>query len=135
MKIGAIIVTLLVLIHHVIAYQHGGAHEILAIPMALWQTAFINVVILVLPLIGIVLVWTKWQRLGYCAVLIGAFGALAFGVLHHYMWTSPDHISHLPDAEAHVHGLFIWSAGMIAMLEGAAGIAAGIMLGITARRD
>lgn len=124
MKIGASLVTLLVLIHHGIAYVHGGAHEQLQIPMATWQDLFINLVILIVPLIGVVLVWTKWSRWGLFAIMWAMVGALIFGVAHHYALTSPDHISHLPTGDAHVHASFIWTASGIAILEGLAAVAA-----------
>ena len=125
MKVLIACVSALVLIHHGIAYHHGNQHTALAIEMAPWQTGFINGVILVLPLLGVAVMWTGWRRVGAYAVTIGMLGALVFGVVHHYMLVSPDHISHLPTAEAHVHNSFIWTAGAIAMLEGlAAGLAA-----------
>ena len=125
MKILTAIVTIVVLAHHAIAYHHGNQHIALAIEMAPWQNAFINGVILVLPLLGVAVMWSAWRRVGAYAVLVGMLGALAFGVVLHYMLISPDHISHLPVAESHVHASFIWTAGAIAMLEGlAAGLAA-----------
>ena len=51
-------------------------------------------------------------------------GALLFGIVHHYLLMSPDHISQLPAAEPHVHATFIWTAAAIAMLEGVAGMLA-----------
>jgi hypothetical protein len=130
MKLTAALVTIIVLVHHGIAYHHGNQHIILAIEMAAWQTAFINGVILILPLLGAILLWTAWQRVGAIAVVLGMVGALFFGIVHHYMLTSPDHITHLPTAEAHVHAAFIWSAGAIAMLEGLAAVAAAFLLGV-----
>lgn len=129
MKVAIAIVTVLVLVHHGIAYHHGNQHILLAIEMATWQTAFINGVILVLPVLGIILLMTPWRLPGAYAVLIGMLGALIFGVVHHYMLTSPDHISHLPSAESHVHAAFIWTAGAIAMMEGLAAMGAAYLLG------
>jgi len=129
MKLEAIVITTVVLAHHVISYMHGGAHTELAIPMALWQTAFINIIIVLVPLVGVVLVWTAYRRIGLYAVITGSIGALLFGILHHYMLVSSDHISHLPPAAAHVHATFQWTAGAIAMLEGIAASAAAYFLG------
>jgi hypothetical protein len=129
MKSEAVIVTAAVLAHHAVACVHGGAHTDLAIEMALWQTTFINVVILLLPLAGAVLMWTSYRRLGLYAVAAGMTGALVFGVVHHYMMESADHIAHLPTAEAHVHATFEWTAGAIAMLEGAGAAIAAYFLG------
>ena len=129
----AVIVSLFVLIHHTIAYQHGAQHTILGIEMAMWQTGFINGVILILPLLGVALIWTRWQRVGAGAVFIGMLGALIFGIVHHYLLTSPDHISHLPTNESQVHATFIWTAGAIAILEGLAAVSAAYLMGLTAK--
>ncbi|MGI9285866.1 MAG: hypothetical protein ACR2P1_10800 [Pseudomonadales bacterium] len=124
MKVSAMIVTVLVLAHHGIAYFHGAAHDQLQIPMATWQNVFINVVILVVPLIGVVLLWTKWSRWGLFGIMWAMIGALIFSIMHHYMLQSPDHISHLPAGEAHIHASFIWTASATAILEGLAAVAA-----------
>ncbi|MEM7469412.1 MAG: hypothetical protein AAF387_21380 [Pseudomonadota bacterium] len=130
-----VMVTILVLLHHGIAYHHGAQHTLLAIDMAAWQNAFINGVILVLPLLGVVMLWTPWRRAGAVAVIVGMLGALIFGVVHHYMLVSPDHISHLPAAEGHVHAAFIWTAGAIAMLEGIAAMWAALLAGQSSQSE
>lgn len=126
---SSILVATVVIIHHAIAFLHGGAHDDLAIPMAAWQTGFINLVIILLPLVGIGLLFSRLRRYGLYAVIAGMSGALVFGIVHHYMLVSPDHISHLPAAEAHVHATFSWTAGTIAMLEGVAAALAAYCLG------
>lgn len=124
MKPGVLIVTALVLAHHVIAYFHGAAHEQLQIPMAIWQTLFINVVILAVPLIGVALLWTKRSSWGLLAIMWAMIGALVFSITHHYMLQSPDHISHLPSGDEHIHASFVWTASATAILEGLAAVAA-----------
>lgn len=124
MKLATVLVTISVLAHHIIAYHHGTQHTLLGIEMAAWQTGFINGVILILPVLGLGLLWTRWRTVGAYAVMTGMLGALVFGIVHHYLVMSPDHISRLPAAEPHVHGVFIWTAAAIAMLEGVAGMSA-----------
>ena len=46
------------------------------------------------------------------------FGALLFGVYHHFVLVSPDHVSHLPAGAA--QGLFQVTAAAMAVLELAA---------------
>ena len=135
MKVEAIIVTVIVLIHHIIAFIHGGVHTELAILMALWQTLFINIVIVLIPLVGAVFLWTRHRKLGLYGGIVGMVGALLFGIVHHYMLVSPDHISHLPAAAAHIHAKFEWTAGTIAMLEGVAAVLAAFFLGREARDE
>ena len=134
MKLEATIVTCVVIIHHIVAYLHGGAHNDLAILMAAWQNTFINVVIVFLPLVGVILLWTPYRRIGLYAVAVGMVGAMVFGIVHHYMLESPDHISHLPHGSPHVHATFQWTAGAIAMLEGICSTVAGYFLGHSNRR-
>ncbi len=129
MKLDAAVVTLLIAVHHAIAYIHGGAHTDLAIVMSVFQNAFIYFVILLVPLAGAVLTWMSRPRIGLWAVIIGMAGALIFGVTHHYMLVSPDHIAHLPAATPYVHDTFIWTAGAMAMVEGACAMLAAYFLG------
>lgn len=124
MRIDALIVTILVLAHHAIAYFHGVAHEHLQVPMATWQILFINLVILAVPLVSVVLIWTKWSKYGLFAIMWAMIGALIFSIVHHYTLTSPDHISHLPIGEAHIHAHFVWTASATATLEALAAVAA-----------
>lgn len=129
MKQGAILLTVLVLAHHIIAFVHGGAHNDLAIMMSTLQNAFINIIIVALPFVGAVLLWTRYRNIGLYAIIVGMVGALVFGVYHHYMFESPDHISHLPASPVHVHKTFIWTAGTLAIFEGICTAVASYLLG------
>lgn len=129
MKLDAAVVTLLIAVHHAIAYIHGGAHTDLAIVMSVFQNAFIYFVILLVPLAGAVLTWMSRPRIGLWAVIISMAGALIFGVIHHYMLVSPDHIAYLPAATPIVHDTFICTAGAMAMLEGVCAMVAAYFLG------
>ena len=88
--------TLAVLSHALIAWLHGQAHKDLGVGLNEWQTWFVRIVILAAPWIAIVLVWTKWSRLGYLLLALSMAGALPFGIYHHYIAVSPDHVAHLP---------------------------------------
>ena len=69
MKLDAAVVTLLIAVHHVIAYIHGSTHTDLAIVMSVFQNAFIYFVILLVPLAGAVLTWMSRPRIGLWAVI------------------------------------------------------------------
>jgi hypothetical protein len=128
MKAGALVVSLLVLTHHAIAYFHGAAHTQLEISMALWQNLFINLIIIALPLLGVVLLWTKWTNFGLFGIMLAMVGALIFSIMHHYTLPSPDHISHLPAGEAHVHANFVWTASATVILEALAAVTSAYFL-------
>lgn len=129
MKIDAAVVTALVLVHLLVAAMHGRAHDDLGIVMAAWQSTFINVIIVALPVIGMVLSWTRLAKWGLFAVVVGMVAAFIFGVYHHYMAASPDHISYLPDSTPRVQDTFIWTAGTIAIAEALCATVAAYFLG------
>ncbi len=91
--------TLAVVSHGVVVWFHKVAHQELGVglPMS-WERVFVNVVILAAPVVALVLVWTPWSRGGYLLLALSMFGALVFGIYHHYMAMSPDHVAHLPPA-------------------------------------
>ncbi len=125
MRFPAVLVGALVLTHLAVSGLHDGAHSDLGIVMSAFQSAFIYLVIVGAPLLGAILLWTPYRTAGLGLVVFGMLGALIFGVVHHYMLESIDHISHLPAGTPSEHDTFIWTAGAIAILEGVcAGIAA-----------
>ena len=128
-KTGALVVTLLVVVHLIVSTLHVSAHTDLSIVLSFAQTSFINVVILLMPILGAGLAWTANPRVGFFLVLVGMVGALIFGIYYHYVGVSTDHISHLPDGPAHVHDRFIWTAAAIAVLEGVTASAAAYYFG------
>ncbi len=134
MRLDAIVVGALVLVHLAVAGLHDGAHTDLAIALSALQDAFIYLVIVGAPLLGAILLWTSYRTAGLGLVVLGMIGALIFGVVHHYMLESVDHISHLPAGTPEEHGTFIWTAGAIAILEGVCAGVAGYFLGTRASR-
>jgi len=54
------------------------------------------VVVLVSPLLAMVLVWTARKRLGLILLSISMFGSLLFGLYHHFLVASPDHVRSQP---------------------------------------
>jgi hypothetical protein len=47
--------TLLVVVHHLIAFIHGNAHEQLGVGLDPWQQAFVWIVITILPVVAAML--------------------------------------------------------------------------------
>ena len=129
MKQGAILLTLLVLMHHAVALIHDSAHSELAIFLSMFQKSFIYIVITALPVVGVILLWTSCQKIGLYLIILGMGGGLAFGIYHHYMFQSPDHISYLPKGSVQAQETFIWTAGILAIFEGVCAAVAGYLLG------
>ena len=112
-----IAITGLVAVHLAASLWHGSAHTHLGIELSTAKTAFVFAVILVAPIVGAALVWTRFIRIGLWVFFLSMLGAFLFGVYHHYVFVSPDNISHLPSGSPEFHSQFITTAGVIAALE------------------
>lgn len=105
-----------VLVHGLILVGHDLAHRRLGVGLAPWQIGFADIVIVAAPLVAAGLVFTRHARAGFALLAISMAGALAFGVYHHYVAVSPDHVLHLPAGDARL--LFQVTAAVMALLEG-----------------
>jgi hypothetical protein len=119
----AIAGTAAVLIHGVIAVLHGEAHNDLGIEMTAAQNTFINIVIVAAPIVAAALLWTRFAFAGAMLLAVSLAGSLLFGVYHHYVAISPDHVAHLPPGN--LQGLFRVTAVLLVVSE-AAGSAVGV---------
>ena len=108
----------LVVTHALVLLGHDAAHRDLAVHLKLWQTVFAYSVIVAAPVAAAILIFTRYARLGFMILAASMFGALLFGVYHHFVLVSPDHVAHLPAGEA--QGLFRVTAAAMAVLEFAA---------------
>jgi hypothetical protein len=88
--------TAIVLVHLLVNVVHGLAHRELGIGLSPLGSAFVVVVILVLPLIAMALLWTIRRRVGLILLTLSMFGALLFGLYHHFVAAGPDHIHAQP---------------------------------------
>jgi hypothetical protein len=107
--------TVAVLAHLVVNVLHGRAHENLNVGLSAWQNIYVITIIVVAPLIAMLLLWTRYARLGLLALVISMAGSLIFGVVYHYVVVSPDHVSHLPSGDA--QGLFRTTALLLVLTE------------------
>ena len=107
--------TAAVLAHFVVSWLHGRAHAELGVGLNAWQHAYVVVVILVAPIVAMVLVWTRYARVGFLLLTLSMAGALVFGGYFHYIGVSPDHVSHLPPGDA--QGAFRTTAFLLVLTE------------------
>lgn len=110
-----ILCTVAVLAHLVVNVLHGRAHDSLNVGLSAWQNIYVITVILIAPLIAMLLVWTRYARLGLLVLVISMAGSLIFGAVYHYVVVSPDHVSHLPPGDA--QGLFRTTALLLVLTE------------------
>lgn len=70
------------------------------------------------------LLWTRYARMGLVLLVVAMAGALIFGAIYHYIIISPDHVSHLPPGDA--QGTFRLTA-MLLLLTELFGVVAGLL--------
>ena len=122
-----ILISLVVLIHLGGNVWHGYAHAILEIDLPNLKTAFVAIVIVIVPVLGAILTWTRFPFAGCCLVGASMFGSVLFSVYHHYVLISIDNVEHLPPGAPEAHAHFSNSAESIAL-----GALAGVVLGFYA---
>jgi hypothetical protein len=84
--------TAMVVAHLLVNIVHGLAHGELRVGLAPVASIFVIVVVLVFPLIAMGLLWTVKKRLGGILLSLSMFGSLLFGLYHHFLAVSSDHI-------------------------------------------
>ena len=110
------------LAHFVVMVLHGHAHEELGVSLTPGQNAYVVIVIAITPLFAMVLLWTRYVRMGQVLLVVSMAGSLIFGVLYHYLVLSPDHIFYIPPGDA--AGMFRLTA-LLLMLTELFGVVAG----------
>ena len=112
---------MVVLSHLAVTLVHGWAHAAAAVPTTPAAQVFIVVVILAGPLVGLLLTQSR-PRAGGWLVAATMGGALVFGLVNHFIISSPDHVNHVAEPW---RLLFATTAGLLVITE-AAGTVAGV---------
>ena len=109
------LLTLLVLLRQGIAFVHGYGHHLLSIPMAMWQHAFILVVITIAPFAVLAVLWRRPTKAIAWWLIAAVVAGSLFGIYFHLGPPNPDHVSTLPDLPGRV--LFIVTAWLLVASE------------------
>lgn len=88
--------TAIVVAHLLVNIVYGLAHRELGVGLAPLDSIFVIVVVLIFPLIAAGLLWTAAKRLGLILLSLSLFGSLLFGLYHHLLVVSPDHVRSQP---------------------------------------
>jgi hypothetical protein len=115
--------TTIVILHAIAHGLHGLAHVEIPVPLSLLQSVFIGAVILLLPILAAVLLWTPFDRLGSWLLLSSMAGAILFGLYNHFLVISPDHVSHVTFTG---WGLLFQSTAMLTLIVDGLGCWVGI---------
>jgi hypothetical protein len=89
-------VSAIVVVHLLVNIVHGLAHRELRVGLDPPASIFVTVVVLVCPLLAMALVWSAKRRLGLILLSLSMFGSLLFGLYHHFLVASPDHVRSQP---------------------------------------
>lgn len=93
--------TAVVLAHLVISFIHGSAHAQAQVPLSFAGNLFVYIVILAGPLIGLAITLPGLSRsnavvkTGSWVIAVTMFGSLVFGLVNHFVLSSPDHVAHV----------------------------------------
>ena len=107
--------TLIVLAHLAALVVHGSGHTHLNIKPNAWQTAFIAIVIFAGPFVGMVLLWTRLQRMALSLIATAMAGALVFGLYYHFVAPGADNALGL--APGHWSTVFLATSVLLAAIE------------------
>ena len=110
----------IVLAHLLISLVHGSAHTNAHVALSPAATVFVFAVILAGPLVGLALTWVS-RPIGAAVVAVTMAGALIFGVINHFVLSSPDHIAQV---DPQWRPLFATTAVLLAATEALASVLA-----------
>lgn len=102
-----------VVAHLIISILHGAAHDGAHVPMSVPANAFVFLVVIAGPLVGLALMW-RAPRAGGWIVAATMTASLVFGVVNHFVFVSPDHVAHVA---REWQPLFAATAGLLALTE------------------
>ena len=85
------------------------------VPLTTMQQVFVAIVILLLPFVGMAMLWSEKKRAGAWLIAISMFASLIFGLLNHFVLRSPDYVLQVP-MHTHRHA-FVLSAALLAVTE------------------
>src|SRR5262245_35588743 len=109
-----LLISALAVAHLTVAAWHGSAHESLGVALPPAKMAFVYLVILLAPTGAAFIAWTRLMRPAVLVFFISMLASFLFGVYHHYVAVSADHIHYLPDGSSAARTGFIRSAGVLA---------------------
>jgi hypothetical protein len=85
-------VAAIVIGHLIISMAHGAAHAGAHVPMSSAANLFVFIVILAGPLAGFAVMFAA-PRVGSLMIAVALGGSLVFGLVNHFIFVSPDHVT------------------------------------------
>lgn len=119
--------TAVVLAHFLISIIHGAAHAGAHVPLSRAANAFVFIVVLAGPVVGLALTRPA-GRIGSWLIAVAMAGSLVFGFVNHFVFASRDHVSQV---DRHWRPLFATTATLLAVTEA---LGAGLALRLVRER-
>lgn len=88
--------TIFILVHGLVALVHEIAHRILPVILPFFRYALGYLFVGILPLVAMVMLWTRLRRAGLWLLLVSMVGSLLYAGWLHFVLHNPDHIHHAP---------------------------------------
>jgi hypothetical protein len=86
-----------VAMHLIVSIAHGSAHSRAQVLLSPAAMLFVFVVIIAGPLVGLAILW-RAERFGAWIIAVTMAGSLLFGLVNHFVLSSPDHVAHVTAA-------------------------------------
>jgi hypothetical protein len=116
-----------VLLHTIVTLWHGGTHVRIPVPLSELQEIFVLVIVILLPLIGLGMLWSRWAHAGVIIIALSMIGSLVFGFINHFVLISSDYVGATSlHSERHI---FVLTAGLLLVTD-----TLGMVIGIAAWR-
>ena len=104
----------IILIHLIISMIHGYAHAQAQVMLSAFGQIYVLVVIILAPLLGCALLYSRWQKTGALLTGLSLAGAFGFGLVYHFLLSGSDNVM---EVHGEWHMLFMWTAALVAVLE------------------
>ncbi|MGB8507554.1 MAG: hypothetical protein WCD76_04035 [Pyrinomonadaceae bacterium] len=108
--------TAILVVHGAVLLLHDIAHRDLEVYLPLLKYVYAYAVIVIAPLLATIMLWTGRSRNGAWIFLLSMFGSLLFGVYHHFVLISNDHVCYAPQGAW--LSVFRTTAVLLAIVEG-----------------
>jgi hypothetical protein len=90
-----VLLAAIVVAHLAVTVVHGWAHAGAVVPVSMSANIFIVTVIVAAPLAGVAILWWLSTPGGAWLLALSLAGSLAFGIVNHFVFESPDHVAHV----------------------------------------
>ena len=80
-------------LHLVVSVAHGLPHGLAPVPLRAWQNAFVAVIVISGPPVGLWLAWRGYRQAGGGLVAVTGLGSFVFGTYFHFVSDTPDNVA------------------------------------------